>query len=117
MPVVPPRVRLRYNPGMTEEGAATDRRGVDDTVITAGAAIVFFDDDETPVDFVLHLLETRLGYNEDRARRAVEAIRRHGHCIVAEQPPLIARQTMQRLTLTVKAAGYPMKIELREGGR
>lgn len=88
--------------------------GDESTVIAPKAKIVFYDDDQTPVDFVLHLLEHFLGFDEPRARQATELIRLTGRASVAELLPPIAEQTVRRMELAVRAAGWPFRMEVQE---
>lgn len=88
--------------------------GEDSTVIAPKARVVFHDDDQTPVDFVLHLLETYLGFDELQARKATELIRLTGRAVVAELVYPIAEQTVRRMELAVRAAGWPFRIEVQE---
>lgn len=88
--------------------------GDESTVIAPKAKVVFFDDDQTPVDFVLHLLEHYLGFDEFKARQATELIRTMGRAAVAEMLPPIAEQTVRRMELAVREAGYPFRIEVQE---
>ncbi len=87
--------------------------GDEATVLAPKALVVFFDDDQTPVDFVLHLLEHYLGYDEPKARETVDQIRSSGRAMVAELFPLVAEQTVRRMELAVRAAGYPFRMEVQ----
>ncbi|MBK9974194.1 MAG: ATP-dependent Clp protease adaptor ClpS [Planctomycetes bacterium] len=88
--------------------------GEDPTRLTPMVKIVFVDDNETPVDFVLHLLETYLDYEEERARQAVNVLQSHGRLIVAELLPPLAENAARRMESAARAAGYPFRLEVQE---
>lgn len=102
-------------PGNPQPRPKVDLTAAEDTVIAPKARVVFFDDDQTPVDFVMHLLETYLGFEEPKARKAVETIRVAGRCIVGELLPAVARSTVQRMQAAAQAKGYPFRMEVQEG--
>lgn len=87
--------------------------GDDSTMIAEKVGIVFYDDDQTPVDFVLYLLEQFLGYDEEKARMATELIRATGRASVAELLPAVAESTLRRMERAAAAAGYPFRMDIR----
>lgn len=86
--------------------------GEDVTAIAPKIGIVFHDDDATPVDFVLHLLETYLGYDEPDARKLCESVASNGHYEVATMTRASAEPLVARMQRAVQAAGYPFQITL-----
>lgn len=91
--------------------------GEDRTVLSATAALVFYDDDQTPVDFVLYALGHFCGYDEPRARALIEKIGSKGRAVVATLQPLVAEHTRQRIAAAAQAAGYPFRVELELSDR
>lgn len=91
-----------------------DLTAAEETVVRPKAKIIFHDDNQTPVDFVMHLLEHYLGFEEPKARKAIEAIRVAGKCIVGEMVPAAARSLVQRMEATAQGKGYPFRIEVVE---
>lgn len=115
----------RYNQGMpddspTQRAPEETRRpsesthGEDLTAMAPKFGIVFHDDDATPADFVLFLLETYLGYDEPDARKLCESVAANGQFQVAALPRASAEALMQRIQRAVQAAGYPFKVTLAE---
>lgn len=86
--------------------------GEDQTAIAPKMGIVFHDDDSTPSDFVLFLLETYLGYDEPDARTLCESVAANGQFQVAALPRASAEPLVQRIHRAVQAAGYPFKVTL-----
>ncbi|MBE7491385.1 MAG: ATP-dependent Clp protease adaptor ClpS [Planctomycetes bacterium] len=99
-----------------EPHASSSTWGDESTVIAPKAKVVFFDDDRTPVDFVLHLLEHYLGFDEAGARATTERIRASGSAVVAELLPPIAENTVRKMEAAVRAGGYPFRMEIQEQG-
>jgi len=95
------------------EPEETDSTGRDDsTMIAARSKVWFFDDDNTPVDFVLYALEHFFGLDEAKARAAVERIRQHGKAVVVEMPAIPAELAKRRVIEAAADAGYPFKVEI-----
>jgi ATP-dependent Clp protease adapter protein ClpS len=86
--------------------------GEDLTAMAPKMGIVFHDDDKTPVDFVMFLLETYLGYDEQGARNLVGSIATGGQYQVSTLTRAAAEALYQRLQRAVDHAGYPFKITL-----
>ncbi|MBZ0137901.1 MAG: ATP-dependent Clp protease adaptor ClpS [Planctomycetes bacterium] len=95
----------------------THEQGRDDsTMIAAKVKVWFYDDDKTPVDFVLFVLEQYFGFDEPKARATVDRIRKNGKTVVAELPAIPAEIARKRVEEAAADAGYPFKIEI-EGNR
>ena len=88
----------------------------DSTMIAAKVKVWFYDDDKTPVDFVLYALEQYFGFDEPKARKLVDRIRQDGKTIVAELPAIPAEIARKRVEEAAADAGYPFKMEI-EGNR
>lgn len=84
----------------------------DSTMIAAKVKVWFYDDDKTPVDFVLFVLEQYFGFDETKARATVDRIRKDGKAIVAELPAIPAEIARKRVEEAAADAGYPFKVEI-----
>jgi len=117
--------RVRYNPIMAEDTPSdpqfepdetSSETGRDDsTMIAAKVKVWFHDDDKTPVDFVLYALEQFFGFDEPKARAAVERIRKQGKAVVIEMAAIPAELGRRRTAEAAADAGYPLRVEI-EGG-
>jgi ATP-dependent Clp protease adapter protein ClpS len=100
-------------PDENDFGLASDSLfGEELTVMAPKVHVIFHDDEVTPVDFVLFLLQTHLGYDEARAREVVQNIASSGSFRVATLPRPSADALMQRLSRVIGEAGYPFKVTL-----
>lgn len=93
----------------------TDHRE-DSTMIAAKAKVWFHDDDKTPVDFVMYVLEQFFGLDEPKAKATVDRIRKQGKAVVVEMPAIPAELARRRVAEAAADAGYPLKVEV-EGMR
>ena len=84
----------------------------DSTMIAAKAKVWFFDDDTTPVDFVLYVLDHYFGYDEPKARVIVERLRKEGKTVVAELPAIPAELAKRRVLQAAADQGYPFHVEI-----
>lgn len=84
----------------------------DSTMIAAKAKVWFYDDDRTPIDFVLFALEQYFGFDEPKARAIVDRIRKNGKAVVAELPAIPAEIARKRIEQAAGDAGYPLKVEI-----
>ena len=84
----------------------------DSTMIAAKAKVWLFDDETTPVDFVLYVLQQYFGFDEPKARDAVDRIRRDGKAMVAELPAIPAELAKRRVQQAAADSGYPFRIEV-----
>ena len=115
----------RYNPLMPDDTPSDPRfepdethgdTGRDDsTMIASRVKVWFFDDDKTPVDFVLFVLEQYFGYDEIKARSFTDRIRKDGKAMVGELPAIPAELAKRKVDQAAADAGYPFKVEI-EGG-
>ncbi|MCB9894948.1 MAG: ATP-dependent Clp protease adaptor ClpS [Planctomycetes bacterium] len=87
----------------------------DSTMIAARAKVWFFDDDKTPVDFVLFVLEQYFGFDESKARVITDRIRKQGKAMVAELPAIPAEIARRKVDQAAADAGYPFKVEVEAG--
>ena len=88
----------------------------DSTMIAARVKVWFYDDDETPIDFVLYVLDQYFGFEEPEARKIIDRIRADGRAVAAELAAIPAELAKRRVEQAAADAGYPFKIEI-EGKR
>lgn len=91
-----------------------DETADDITVVAQKINIVFYDDDQTPVDFVLAALENVLGYDEPVARQIVQKLGVEGKVVAARLQLAAAEQSAKRITSQAKASGFPFRVELTD---
>jgi ATP-dependent Clp protease adapter protein ClpS len=98
---------------MPDEPAEFEETGKEDsTMIAAKAKVWFYDDDKTPVDFVMFVLEHYFGHDEAKARAVVDRIRKDGKALVAELPAIPAELAKRRVDADATDAGYPFKVAI-----
>lgn len=95
-----------------EPAEETDHTREESTMIAAKVKVWFFDDDKTPVDFVMFALENYFGYDELTAKALVDSIRDEGKAVVAELPAIPAEIARRRVVEAAEESGYPFKIEI-----
>ncbi|MDC1142454.1 ATP-dependent Clp protease adaptor ClpS [Planctomycetota bacterium] len=98
----------------TPADSVFDEIADDSTVMAPKLPIVFYDDDATPVDFVMAALENILGYDEPQARVMVEQLGREGKLVVARLQRTPAEQAIKRIKIMAENGKYPFKVELVE---
>ncbi len=76
--------------------------------------IVFHDDDTTPVDFVMHLLENYLGFSEQDARNMVASIAINGEYEVARFTRGAAQPLFERILRAIDHSDYNFRVTLNE---
>jgi ATP-dependent Clp protease adaptor protein ClpS len=98
---------------MPDEPAEFEETGKEDsTMIAAKAKVWLHDDDTTPVDFVMYVLEHYFGYDEAKARAVVERIRSDGKAVVAELAAVPAELAKQRVNADAIDSGFPLKVTI-----
>jgi ATP-dependent Clp protease adapter protein ClpS len=98
-----------------EEGwSAESTFGEELTAQAPKYGIVFHDDDKTPVDFVMHLLETYLGVEEQDARNLVASIAVNGSYEVTRLTRGAAQPLFERIQRAVDHSDYDFKVTLSE---
>jgi ATP-dependent Clp protease adapter protein ClpS len=96
-----------FEPDDTGEAARDDS-----TMIAAKAKVWFYDDDKTPEDFVLYVLEHFFGLDDPGARRVAAAMRQHGKAIAVEMPAIPAEIARRRVAAEAADSGYPLRVEV-----
>jgi ATP-dependent Clp protease adapter protein ClpS len=89
-----------------------DETADDSTVIAPKVDIVFYDDDTTPIDFVMAALENVLGYDEPQAMELVEKLGKDGKIVASSLQRIPAEQALKRIKTQAEISEYPFKVEL-----
>lgn len=101
------------NDGSRPVGEPQNLRSDDSTITIETAKVVFHDDSDTPVDFVLHLLVTQLRLSESLARAVVRQVQERGHAMVAQIPASEAADYNRALANAIEKAGFNLKYEIQ----
>jgi len=92
--------------------SAASTWGDDPTVVAPQVALVMYDDDVTPIDFALFLLQRYLGYEEPEARAHVQNVAEKGSHAVLKLPKPQAEILHERVSRAIRESGYPLKVTL-----
>lgn len=74
--------------------------------------IIYINDDQTSMEFVIESLVEYFNYNPDTATQITKDIHEQGSAIVAVLPYEIAEQKGIEVTLDARAQGYPLQIKV-----
>jgi len=79
--------------------------------------VIYMNDDQTTMDFVVRSLIDHFNYNVDTAEHITTSIHDDGSAVVAVLPYEIAEQKGVEVTLDARSEGFPLqvKIEASEG--
>lgn len=79
--------------------------------------VIYMNDDQTTMDFVVRSLIDHFNYNEDTAAHITTSIHDEGSAVVAVLPYEIAEQKGIEVTLDARSEGFPLqvKVEASEG--
>jgi ATP-dependent Clp protease adaptor protein ClpS len=72
--------------------------------------VIFLNDDFTPMDFVMDLLELRFGKTGEAAYAITMAIHTSGRGIVAQYSREVAEQKAQQASDDARSHGHPLMI-------
>ena len=72
--------------------------------------VIFHNDDETPVDFVIELLRSVFKKPLAAAAEFVELVDKHGQAICGTYPREVANERLEAARQRIRLAGYPLKI-------
>ena len=74
--------------------------------------IIYMNDDETPVDFVISTLIEHFDYTESTAQQITMDVHGSGSAVVAILPYELAEQKGIEITVIARSEGYPLQIKL-----
>jgi ATP-dependent Clp protease adaptor protein ClpS len=76
--------------------------------------VVFFNDDETPMEFVIELLVGIFKHNEKKARELTLEVHNAGSAIAGVYPYEIAEHKSIESTHLSRANGFPLRIQAEQ---
>jgi len=74
--------------------------------------VIYLNDNQTAMEFVVDSLVTWFDYNEERAAAKTHDIHEAGSAVVAVLPYEIAEQKGIEITVSARSEGYPLQIKL-----
>lgn len=74
--------------------------------------VIYINDDQTSMEFVIGSLVDHFDYSEDQAHDITLSIHQEGSAIVAVLPYEIAEQKGIEITVKARGEGYPLQIKL-----
>ena len=74
--------------------------------------VIYINDNQTAMEFVIDSLITWFNYNEERAEEKTRDIHEAGSAVVAVLPYEIAEQKGIEITVSARSEGYPLQIKL-----
>lgn len=75
--------------------------------------VIFENDNVTPMDFVVALLQTLFNYDHERAYEIMLMIHRDGQAVVATYHFEIAEQKALECTMNARQNGYPLEVKVK----
>lgn len=77
-------------------------------------AVVMYNDDFTPMDFVVEILTTVFRKSQAEAVELMMSVHKGGEAVVGRYTYDIAASKRNRAMSLAKAAGYPFRVEMKE---
>jgi len=74
--------------------------------------VIYINDDQTSMEFVITSLVEHFNYSEAQAHDMTLNIHEHGSAVVAVLPYEIAEQKGIEITVAARASGFPLQIKL-----
>lgn len=74
--------------------------------------VIYINDNQTPVEFVIESLIDHFDYNTDTAQEITLNIHQTGSAVVAVLPYEVAEQKGVEVTVEARSQGYPLQIKL-----
>lgn len=78
--------------------------------------VIYLNDDETSIDFVIESLQQYFGYTQESAEQTTIDIHEAGSAVVAVLPFELAEQKGIEVTLRARSESYPLQIKLEPEG-
>lgn len=97
---------------MTQQDTKHDTRTRIDVKEPPRFRVIYVNDDQTSMEFVINSLIEHFNYTENSAENITVTIHESGAAIVAVLPYEIAEQKGIEITLAARAQGYPLQIKL-----
>jgi len=74
--------------------------------------VVFYNDDVTPMDFVVQILIELFKHNKERASSIMQQIHQNGSGVAGTYPYEIAEQKGVETTVIARESGYPLQVKI-----
>jgi ATP-dependent Clp protease adaptor protein ClpS len=74
--------------------------------------VIYLNDDQTSLEFVIESLQQHFGYTFESAQRTTIDIHESGSAVVAVLPFELAEQKGIEVTLSARAQSYPLQVKL-----
>ena len=97
---------------MTQPEVRTKTRPGVDTKEPPMFRVIYINDNQTAMEFVIESLIEHFGYSVDQAQDLTITIHEVGSAIVAVLPYEIAEQKGIEVTVKARSEGYPLQIKL-----
>lgn len=78
--------------------------------------VIYLNDDETALDFVIESLQQYFGYTLESAEQTSIDIHESGSAVVAVLPFELAEQKGIEVTLSARSQSYPLQVKLEPEG-
>ena len=76
--------------------------------------VIIFNDDYTPVEFVIKLLVEIFNKNVDTAKELTMTVHEHGQAVAGTYNFEIAEQKTTEALATARAGGHPLQLKTRQ---
>lgn len=76
--------------------------------------VIIFNDDYTPVEFVIKLLVEIFNKNVDTAKELTMTVHEHGQAVAGTYNFEIAEQKTTEALATARASGHPLQLKTRQ---
>jgi len=81
-----------------------------DDAVAEPVRLIFHNDDETPVEFVISMLRTVFGKSERDARLATVEVQEQGQCGCGPYPASVGKALFEEAELRIREAGHPLRV-------
>ena len=79
--------------------------------------VIYLNDEQTSMEFVVRSLVTHFNYNQDTAKTLTMDIHSAGSAVVAVLPYEIAEQKGIEVTMEARTEGFPLQVKIEADGQ
>lgn len=76
--------------------------------------VILYNDEKTPMDFVIELLVNVFNHTHDSAEKVTLSVHNEGKGVAGVYFYEVAEQKVHESTLVSRTAGYPLKLDIEE---
>jgi ATP-dependent Clp protease adaptor protein ClpS len=80
--------------------------------VTGFRDVIMHNDDETPIELVVHVLTEIIGHDPQTARNVALTVQENGSAKVGSLPAAVAQAKVDRIVGFARQEGYPLRCEL-----